>query len=283
MPKVVFVGVALLVTLRLDGGQITIPVSGANVSASLCVAPSECTPPDRPFSNPYGYAIASINTSASAGSNGVFLLTDVYANSGSFTQGSGFPRLVINSVGGLAEVLFSDQAIIFGPPQGFLDVTVAVRVNSDDGSGSASFSIDGVGVGALTRNSVQRVLHVPFQSGQPISFSGIAFGSAFDFDPNNPFNGSAFVTSTVSTSTFTVLDAGGQRVSDFSYLTMSGEPLPFADGQWIVPEPSTFFLSGVGLAALALLRRRHQRAKPAIASSRSLITFSLGHLPAPSS
>jgi len=198
------------------------------------------------------------------GPGGIFLSAGMYANSGSLTNL--FPRVDITFDGGSASAQFNDQVIIFGPPQGFLDVTVFSLIVSHDGFGGANFSVGGVAVGQISGTpGFTTTLHVPFQSGQPISITGSVAGNANDFSPNNPNDGSSDITLNLSARSFTVFDINGHRDSDFSYLSMSGDQLPFSDGVFI-PEPSTFLLLTTGLAVVLLVHRIHllrRRATPA--------------------
>ena len=249
------VGLCILCTMAFPLSASVLTNSNAGVSTNskaggtLCFSADSCT--GIIGSNQYGFALASANASLKVSPSGISLFADIGANSASFTGPVGYPRLTDLFATASATVFYNDQAIIFGPSQGFLDVVVTTLIDwENDANGSASLAIGGMFVWVAPRQPVgQTTLHVPFQSGQPINISSFLTAQATDFQPNT-LGGQQYVTIGIGTSRFTLFDLGGQRISDFSYLSMSRRSASICRWGLDRAEPSTFLLSITGLIAV---------------------------------
>lgn len=190
------------------------------------------------------YATAGFITSSTSGNATV---SATVSSSSIALMGSAFSNGPTAAIG---KITFTDAFTLFGIDAGIFRVTISSGYNRLDGYGNTSASVGPASFGFVGGPTKIETFDIPFLGSQPISIVASLSASAIDFEPDNPFVGSAQIGIYLSISNFGVFDAAGTELLGVNYATESGDPLPFAPPA-SVPEPGTWLLSAVGLAIIA--------------------------------
>ena len=151
---------------------------------------------------------------------------------------------------------FSDTITIFGTSGTLQAALTVVHQRQDEGFIEGTFQL-GTFHGAFSNAFCENCLPTAasgFSDGIPIMIGATTDGGARDFLPQDPLNGAGNAQSLIAFRNFGVIDASGQPLSGFRYVSESGTDYGIGGGVF-VPDPSSTAFAAGGLLLILLCCR----------------------------